>query len=251
MLFERLLPPGLAVSPHDQYTGLELADQARGKRPYVVCNFVCSVDGRATVGGRTAGLGGAGDRAVFHLLRTQVDAVMAGTGTLHVESYGVLARDEEFARIRVVEGRAAQPWAVVVSRSGNVPFEIPLFRDPQSRILLYAPQNSQAPRCAARVISHETPTGPHELAAVLRSLRQDHDIRSLLCEGGPAIFTALLLADLVDELFLTVSPMLVGDPELGITTGPPLSTHRSMRLIWALEHEGNLFLRYATTPPGN
>ncbi len=173
---------------------------------------------------------------------------MAGTGTLRIERYGLLARDEQMARIRLDECRAAQPWAVVVSRSGDLPFDIPLFHDPRSRVLLYAPQRSEVPECAATVVSHETPS-PNELAEVLRSLRQEHHIRSLLCEGGPAIFNALLSADLVDELFLTISPMLVGGTELSITTGPPLPTLRTMRLAWVLEHEGHLFLRYTKPPP--
>lgn len=248
MFFTRVLPPGSALSPEDQYTGLALSDHAGSERPYVVCNFVSSVDGQATIGGRTAPLGGAADRAVFHLLRTQVDAVMAGTGTLRIERYGVPVRDDELARIRVDEGRPAQPWAVVVSRSGDVPFDIPLFADSRSRVLLYAPATMELPRCAATVTAHQTPAAPDELASVLRSLRQEHDIRSLLCEGGPRLFNALLAADLVDELFLTFSSMLVGGAELGITTGPPLATPRTMRLVWILEHEGHLFLRYAKTP---
>jgi riboflavin biosynthesis pyrimidine reductase len=63
------------------------------------------------------------------------------------------------------------------------------------------------------------------------------------------IFNALLLADLVDELFLTISPMLVGGTEPGITAGPALTTLRTMRLAWVLEHEGHLFLRYIKPPP--
>ncbi len=173
---------------------------------------------------------------------------MAGTGTLRIERYGRLARDEQMTRIRLDEGRAAQPWVVAVSRSGDLPLDIPLFHDPGSRVLLYAPWRGEVSRCAATVVSHETPS-PNDLAEVLRSLRQEHDIRALLCEGGPAIFNALLLADLVDELFLTISPMLVGGVELGITTGPPLTTLRPMRLAWVLEHEGHLFLRYTKPPP--
>jgi riboflavin biosynthesis pyrimidine reductase len=245
MLFQRVLPRGSAVSPEQQYTGLALGDRAGSQRPYVVCNFVSSVDGRATVGGRTAPLGGPGDRAAFHLLRTQVDAVLAGTGTLRIERYGVPVREEELSRIRVDEGRAGQPWAVVISRSGDVPFDIPMFSDARSRVLLYGPGTIDVPDCAATVTRHRLPAGPNELPEVLRSLRQEHDVRSLLCEGGPALFNALLVDDLVDELFLTLSPMLVGGPELGMTTGPPLAEVRPLRLVWALEHEGHLFLRYA------
>src|SRR5690242_9748160 len=134
MRFRRAVPSGPATSPESLYTGLGLEDRAGAGRPYVFCNFVASADGKATASGRTAALGGQGDRRVFHLLRTQADAILAGTGTLEVERYGPLVRSEEMASIRAAEGRPIQPLAVVISRSGHVPFEIPLFADPDSRI---------------------------------------------------------------------------------------------------------------------
>jgi riboflavin biosynthesis pyrimidine reductase len=95
------------------------------------------------------------------------------------------------------------------------------------------------------VILHELSTGADGLAAVMRSLRTDHDVRSLLCEGGPSLFSALLLDDLVDELFLTLAPKLVGGDEVGVTTGRPLDQLADLRLVHALEQDGTLFLRYA------
>ena len=82
----------------------------------------------------------------------------------------------------------------------------------------------------------------------MRSLRRDHDVRSLLCEGGPALFNSLLAQGLVDELFLTLAPTLVGGAELGITLGPALPAIRPMLLSWALESAGSLFLRYTLRP---
>ena len=68
---------------------------------------------------------------------------------------------------------------------------------------------------------------------------------SLLCEGGPSLFSALLVADLVDELFLTFAPKLVGGDAVSITTGAPLDELRDLQLVRALEQDGTLFLRYA------
>ncbi len=245
MRFRQAIPPGPDVSPEERYTALRLDERADGDRPYVVCNFVSSADGKATAGGRTAPLAAAGDKAAFHLLRTQVDAVLAGTGTLGIERYGVPVRDERLIEIRLAEGRPAQPLAVVISRSGDVPFEIPLFTDARSRIVLYVPNGTTVPECAADVTVHEVDPAHFELADVLRSLRHDHDVHSLLCEGGPVLFNALLADDLVDELFLTVSPVLVGGDELGITTGAALHPPLALALVWVLEHDGNLLLRYA------
>lgn len=245
MRFRQAIPPGPDVSPQECYAGLGLDERADGDRPYVVCNFVSSADGKATAGGRTAPLAGAGDKAAFHLLRTQVDAVLAGTGTLGIERYGVPVRDERLIQIRESEGRPAQPLAVIISRSGDIPFEIPLFADARSRIVLYAPNGTAVPDCAADVTVHELNPAHFELGDVLRSLRRDHDVRSLLCEGGPVLFNALLAEDLVDELFLTVAPVLVGGDELGITTGAALHPPLALQLVWALEHDGNLLVRYA------
>jgi riboflavin biosynthesis pyrimidine reductase len=246
MLFQRAIPRGPAATPESIYTGMDLAARAPADRPYVVCNFVSSADGKATAQGRTALLGGDGDRAMFHLLRTQVDAIVAGTGTLRVERYGALVRDERLAQIRTREGRAAQPLAVVISRSGQIPFDIPLFADARSRIAIYAPAAITVPESAAQVELHEHPDeGDRELAGVLRSLRHEHDVRSLLCEGGPRLFTAMLAEDLVDELFLTLAPVLVGGHELGITAGQQLGAPAPLRLVWVLERDGHLFLRYA------
>jgi riboflavin biosynthesis pyrimidine reductase len=246
MRFRRAVPPGPATTPEGLYTGLTLGDHARPDRPYLFCNFVSSADGKGTVSGRTAPLGGEGDRKVFHLLRTQADAVLVGTGTLRIERYGPLTRAPDLAEIRAREGRPPQPLAVIVSRTGRVPFEIPLFADPESRVALYAPPGTAVPAdCPAKVIVHELPDGDRPLAEVLRSLRQEHDVRSLLCEGGPILFDALLLEGLVDELFLTLAPVLVGGEELGITAGPPLERPMALGLIWVLEYDGHLFLRYA------
>jgi riboflavin biosynthesis pyrimidine reductase len=245
MQLRRAVPPGPAATPESLYTGLALGDRAPPERPYVVCNFVSSADGKATSAGRTAALGGEGDRAVFHLLRTQVDAVLAGTGTLAVERYGALVRQEAMAAIRVREGRPPQPLAVVVSRSGQVPFDIPLFAAPEARVALYAPGGvAVAPTCAAQVTVHALPAG-EGVAYVLGSLRREHGVRALLLEGGPVLFGAMLAEGLVDELFLTLAPALVGGGELGITAGPPLPEAVSLRLVWALEQDAHLFLRYA------
>jgi riboflavin biosynthesis pyrimidine reductase len=244
MLFHAALPPGPAETPETFYTGMDLGASAPARRPYVVCNFVSSADGKATAQGRTALLGGPGDREMFHLLRTQVDAVLAGTETLRVERYGPLAREARFSDIRVAEGRAPQPLAVIVSRSGRIPFEIPLFASATSHVAVYAPAGVEPPACAAHVTMHVLSPADGELGSVLESLRLEHGVRSLLCEGGPRLFSALLAEDLVDELFLTLAPTVVGGAELGITSAP-LGELIQLRLLRVLEHDGALFLRYA------
>jgi riboflavin biosynthesis pyrimidine reductase len=245
MEFQRVIPPGPAAPPEAFYTSLGLADRAPAERPYIVANFISSVDGKATAEGRTAALGGAGDRAAFHLLRSEVDAVLAGTRTLFVENYGPLAKEARLSELRVRAGREPQPLAVIISRTGTIPFDIPLFADPASRVAIWAPSDVTVPDCAAQVTLHEVGPGDHPLTHVMRSLRADYGVRSLLCEGGPSLFSAMLLEGLIDELFLTLAPKVVGGDGVAITTGQPLDEPSDLRLVCALEHEGTLFLRYA------
>ncbi len=244
MEFQAAIPPGPAAPPEAFYTGLDLGARAPADRPYVVANFISSVDGKATADGRSAPLGGPGDRAAFHLLRTQVDAVAAGTRTMLVENYGPLAKAPRLSELREREGRSGQPLGVVITRSGTVPFDIPLFADPSSRVAVYGPADMDVPDTAAEVLRHEIGSDDDALAGAMRSLRADHDVRSLLCEGGPRLFSALLGADLIDELFLTFAPRLVGGDATGVTTGSPLAELRDLQLVSALEQAGTLFLRY-------
>jgi hypothetical protein len=88
----RLFPDPSPADPAQLIPDLRLDERAPADRPYVIANFVASADGRATVNGGSTGLGDAGDKAIFRTLRGCADAILAGTGTLAAEHYGVLAR---------------------------------------------------------------------------------------------------------------------------------------------------------------
>lgn len=224
---------------------LEEPDPAPSERPYTVVNFVSSVDGRATIGGRSGALSDEGDRALFHALREQVDAVIAGSNTLRVERYGRLVKDPDSRRRRAERGLSPEPLAVVVSRSGQIPYEAPLFSEPEARIVEFTGATAPRPVAAKReLVSLE----PDEvtLTRVMRQLRAQFGVRTLLCEGGPTLFGALVAEELVDELFLTMSPKLVGgENNPAILSGPPLPEPAGLRLRWLLERDGSLFLRFA------
>src|SRR5688500_13054829 len=103
MEIRRLIPDARTLEAERALDDLRLGDAAPDDRPYVVANMVAGVDGRTTVDGASAGLSGPADRALFHALRGQVDAVLAGTGTLRAERYRRLIlqperRDERRAR---------------------------------------------------------------------------------------------------------------------------------------------------------
>lgn len=239
--FTRLLPDAGAIV--DATAWIEsLAFEPPASRPHVVVNFVASADGRAQVDGRSGALGDAGDKALFHALRERVDAVLAGTGTLRAERYGrILGKPERRAR-RIAAGRSPEPLAVTISRSGEVPIEIPLFAELEARVVVFGSMSTDPGRLDADVRVEPFSS----LAAALETLRVRDGVETLLCEGGPTLFAALLEAGLVDELFLTLAPRLVGGGEaLAITEGPALPAPAELDLRSAYEREGTLFLRYA------
>jgi riboflavin-specific deaminase-like protein len=243
--FRQLLPVPGTVEIANLLGALDLPAHAPSGRPYVIVNFVASVDGRATFRGRSGTLGDDGDRVVFHALREQVDAVLVGTGTLRAERYGRLVSNPGTRERRQHRGRQPEPLACVVTRSGHVPFDIPLFAEPEANILVFSPSDVDAGSCAANVEVVRLDPGQLQFSSVLKHLYDLHNVRVLLCEGGPTVAGALLHEGVVDELFLTLAPKLTGGG-LGpaITSGPELPELASLRTGWALERAGALFLRY-------
>jgi riboflavin-specific deaminase-like protein len=245
----RLLPdlgPPAQVPVGELLSGLDLGGRALTDRPYTIVNFVASADGHAAYRGRSRWLSDDADRELFHGLREHVDAIMAGTGTLRGERYGRMVRDPERRRRRAAGGFNPEPLAVVMSRSGDVPTDIPLFSDPGSRVVVFTAAELDTASLTAQVDVVRLDPGELTLTTMMRRLRSAYDVRSLLCEGGPTLFGALLQEGLVDELFLSLAPKLTGGGTApGITAGPELSELCTMSLVWALEHDSALYLRYA------
>jgi riboflavin-specific deaminase-like protein len=247
----QLLPETKTTTVGELTRSLDLGAKAPPDRPYVIVNFVATADGRTAFRGRSGALSDLGDRAVFHGLRESVDAVFAGTITMRDESYGRLVRDPERRTRRAASGRAPDPLAVVMTRSGNVPGEIPLFADPDSRIVVFTPTEPDLAGTRAQTEVIQLDPGQLTLTTMLRRLRSDYDVRALLCEGGATVFGALLHEHLVDELFLTLAPKLAGGGDgPGLTSGHELPELLGLRLVWVLEREQSLFLRFALVHPG-
>ena len=242
----RLLPDPGAVHIRELLSGLNLARRAPVERPYTIVNFVASADGHAAFQGRSRWLSDDADRELFHGLREHVDAVMAGTGTLRTERYGRMVRDAERRGRRAAAGLRPDPLAAVISRSGDVPTDIPLFADSASRVVVFTAGELDTSGLTAQVEVVRLDPGELTLTTAMRRLRSDHDVRTLLCEGGPTLFGALLREDLVDELFLSVAPKLTGGGTApAITSGSELTELRTLDLVWVLELNGALYLRYA------
>lgn len=244
----RLLPTPGTTTPEEATSGLRLHELAPPDRPYLVINMVMTADGAATVAGRTRALGDDVDREVFHGLRTQVDCVMVGAGTARIERYGRMVRDPARRERRRAEGLEPDPLACVISGSMNLPYDLPLLADADSRVLVATTAEDEIPGVAATVeyAREAGPPGEHaRLAPLLGSLRADRGIRSVLCEGGPTLNHGLLEEGLVDELFLTVASKLVaGLPETPIVAGLPATEPLDLELVSCHEAASSLYLRY-------
>jgi riboflavin-specific deaminase-like protein len=236
----RLHPDPGELTPEEATTGLRLGDLAPPGRPYLVLNMVSTLDGRIAIDGRSGPIGDEADRELFHGLRTQADAVMVGAGTIRTERYGRMVRDPARRERRVAEGLEADPLAVVVSGTLNLPADLPLLQDPDSTVLVVTASPDELPPVPA----HVDYLRGTDMRPVLERLRSEHGVRSILCEGGPSLNDTLIADGLVDELFLSIAPKLVAGPPLTMLGGVPLPERLTAKLVWLLEHQSHLFARY-------
>lgn len=201
-------------------------------------NFVSSLDGAVTLQGKSAGLSSAADRAVFHLLRSMADVVLVGAGT---------AREENYGGAKSAEGRQPPPIAVV-SRSLDFDLTARLFTDTAvPPIVITCAASPSEVRQQLSTVAEVLVAGDADvdLHAALDALA-DRGLGRVLCEGGPHLLGAVAAAGLLDELCLTLSPIVAGGNAGRIVAGYLPDVVEPMHLRHVLEDDGHLFLRYST-----
>jgi riboflavin-specific deaminase-like protein len=229
------------TSPEELAAGLRLHELAPPGRPYLGLNMVSSLDGKATLNWRTKGLSTEVDRRLFHHLRTQADAVMVGAGTAREERYGRMTKNEELRQKRVSEGLAPDALAVVVSGRLELPPDLPLLNEPEQSVLIATGSEEELPGLKGHVEYARTGDDLPRLMAELL----ERGVRSVLCEGGPTLNSFLFAAGLVDELFLTMNPKVVGGAAaLTIVAGRELVEPVELDLVSVAEADGELFTRW-------
>jgi riboflavin-specific deaminase-like protein len=239
---QQVHPERRPISPEELATGLRLRELAPQHRPYLGVNMVSSLDGKATLDWRTEGLSSDVDRRVFHLLRTQADAVMVGAGTARTERYGRITKSDELRQIRVNEGLVPDALAVVVSGRLDLPPDLPLLNDPEQKVVIATGSDEELPGPTGDVEYSRT---GDDLPRLMAYLHERRGVRSVLCEGGPTLNSFLFAADLVDELFLTMSPKVVGGAAaLTIVAGRELVEPLEPKLVSVAEAENELFTRW-------
>jgi riboflavin-specific deaminase-like protein len=242
----------VAVADDNIYEDIEFPVGTRPKRtqtmtsrPYVLLNMVASVDGNAAVDGKASGLGTATDRSVMRTLRSRADAVMVGGGTVRAERLSLSLDPEDTRQV---------PRAVILTNIGDLTLENNLVWDHRQKVLVLLSENADkgAERRLGRLAEirrvPETESGAIDVASALNIMNSRYGIDILLCEGGPKLIRALISADLADELFITVAPVLVGskaieEPRVFLQDRP--GEPRSLGLISSHAAGDEIFLRYA------
>jgi riboflavin-specific deaminase-like protein len=215
-------------------------------RPWLLVNMVASLDGAITIGGRSGGLGGPADKAMFSALRAVADVVLAGAGTVRAEGYGPPRPTATTRAARRARGQSEAPRIAIATRRLDLDLGTPLFTEAEAPPLLLVCEHTPAERRAeAERVAEVIVAGDEtvDLDAALRGLHA-RGVRTITCEGGAHLNGDLLLADLVDEWALTLSPVLVGGDADRAIVGPLPPAPRPMHLDWLIEGDGLLLTRW-------
>jgi riboflavin biosynthesis pyrimidine reductase len=226
----RLLLDRTGNAGEEPYERLSFAEPP-GDRPTIIVNMVCTLDGRTANAGSGRALGSRTDRRVMDRIRAASNAVLIGAGTLRADS-----------RIRFPDGLLH----AVVSASGDLPYDAPFFtRDPELAIL-FMPHRHHPPAGVRDRVTAVNVAGKNLPLSAARWLRKHRDVHVLLVEGGPTVNGQLFEGGSVDELFLTVAPLVCGGAGPSILTAPAFGPGHlpGLELLALYEEEGELFLRY-------
>jgi len=240
----RAWPPA-AVTALDDDRLLACYNITDRSKPAARFNFVSSIDGAATAGGLSGGLSGKADKRVFDMLRRLCDVVLVGAGTLRAEGYGAMRLDEPSVEWRRANGLADQPVFAIVSGTLGLDPESPVFtKAPVKALVVTVGASSHEKQEALSRVTEVLVCGEQKLdVGVMLDALAKRGLRQVLCEGGPTLFGTLLDANRVDELCLTVSPLIEGGDARRILVGTPEKARR-MTLHHVLVSDGTLMLRY-------
>ncbi|MFC0863531.1 pyrimidine reductase family protein [Sphaerimonospora cavernae] len=209
-------------------------------------NMVASADGAAWLEGRSAGLSSPGDRRIFHYLRGLADVVLAGAGTVRTEGYGPSKPRAGWPALRA--GRPPAPPIALVTRRLDLDLRGPLFTEaePYQRTIVITTRAAPRDRLEEAGKNAEVLVAGEELVdmAVAVRLLRERGLGRILCEGGPRLNAELAAAGLIDELVLTISPLLAGGDAARVLNGVVART--PLALAHVLEEDGVLFTRYVS-----
>lgn len=208
--------------------------------------MVATLDGATAVEGRSGPLGGPADKEVFRAVRGVADAILVGAGTVRAEEYGPVRLADAVVEARTAAGRdPAPPRLVVVTADVGLDPDARALREADTPPLVCTTEDAPDDAVAALAGVAEVRRfgrGRVDLAAALASLAAD-GVGVVVSEGGPTLNGALVAADLVDELCLTIAPIVAGGDSHRIVHGAPAGLRRH-ELVSLLTADGLLFGRW-------
>lgn len=238
-------------------------------RPYVISNFVETLDGITSLnlpehsGGVDISGNNEQDRVLMGILRAAADAVIVGAGTLRAVPRHLWTAEHIFPALataygafRSLLGKAGPPLTVIVSGSGIIDASLPVFNSGRTSALIVTNREGLEqthkhplpPAVHVEAVPHDGKIRAREVIdAVNRVGRAD----TVLVEGGSHLLGDFVAEDLLDELFLTLAPQIAGQPEgkprLGLIEGKEFAPGHPLwtRLVSVKRGESHLFLRYA------
>lgn len=198
-------------------------------RPYTAINMVSSVDGKISIGGKLPPntLGSRYDRQVMNYIRLHFDGVLCGGATFREHPY-FLGVPPELEQERVQRGLTPQPRTIILTNQGNLPT---LTNPPHPPIIISTSCDTQGEYAK-------------NLDCAVILLYEKYGITRLLVEGGPTVNYQFFASKLVDELFLTLAPKIVGTQDPTIVTGLGLPELTELELLEIHRNNSELFLRY-------
>ncbi|MDQ3578450.1 MAG: pyrimidine reductase family protein [Actinomycetota bacterium] len=216
-------------------------------RAWVQVNFVSSTDGAVAVDGTSAGLSSPADKRIFALGRDLADVVLVGWGTARDEGYRGVKRTRQRTERRASLGLSDVPPIAVVTGRCSLGPDSPMITDTAVPPIVITSASAPAARRMALtdagadvIVAGEATV---DLPAAMDALAA-RGLRRVCCEGGPKLFGSLIAEDLVDQLCLTVAPLLAGGVESRIAVGDAPPVPRSLTLASVLTEDGCLMLRY-------
>jgi riboflavin biosynthesis pyrimidine reductase len=217
-----------------------------GERRWLRANMVASVDGAAVIDGRVGGLSGPADFELLRVLRGLCDVLLVGAATVRAEGYGAVVAPVEAADVRRATGQLAHPRLAVLSRSLDLDLASPAFVEAPERPLVLTTELADPARVReAQGVAEVLVAGERSVdLALALDLLEQRGLGRILSEGGPRALAELYAADLVDELCLAVSPIVVAGREARLTDGAALPVPVALRLEAVHERDEFLFLRY-------
>ncbi len=227
----------------------------RQDRPRVIANFALTADGKTSTRNHTpTGFTSKRDFNKLLDIRSLGDALLVGRGTLEADSMSMNLPGRRHQRERRARGQSPEPIRAVVSNSGTFDPDWKLFKDGSAERILFTTEsmpNDLRRRLSPLATLRLAETKSVDTAAVLRFLKRERDVETLVCEGGPSLFRTLVELDAIDELYVTRAPFVFGGADAPTLTGTNSKFLRRItraRLVSLEVHGSEAFCHYAIQP---